>query len=179
MAETPKKKTRPGAGKGSDFERQVCRKLSGWLSNGKSEDLFWRTAMSGGRATLHLKRGVKSSAQAGDISMVKAEGAWLVERFVIECKTYKDLQIIHGIFDTKGLLSQFWATICKEAFVHGKLPILIAHENRTPTMFMTTTGGATMLGLGRLDRVATFPRWPAVVFKFDDVLLSPNPARYA
>ena len=52
--------TKPGYGKqkGGEYERTVCKKLSLWVSNGTRDDIFWRSAMSGGRATLQRKKGI-------------------------------------------------------------------------------------------------------------------------
>ena len=44
-----------GKEKGSSFERLVCKRMSMWLSKGERDDLFWRSAMSGGRATVQLR----------------------------------------------------------------------------------------------------------------------------
>jgi len=41
-----------GKAKGASFERDICRRLSLWVSAGKQEDVFWRSAMSGGRSTV-------------------------------------------------------------------------------------------------------------------------------
>jgi hypothetical protein len=74
-----------GKGKGSSFERKVCVLLSLWVTNGKKKDAFWRSSMSGGRATIHVKRGDKNR-QAGDIAAVAPEGHQFTDVFFAECK---------------------------------------------------------------------------------------------
>ena len=40
----------PKAYKGSEFEREMCKCLSLWWTDSKRDDVFWRSAQSGGRA---------------------------------------------------------------------------------------------------------------------------------
>ena len=40
-------------GKGGDFERQVSKTLTKWLSGREKPYLFWRMPGSGGLATIH------------------------------------------------------------------------------------------------------------------------------
>jgi len=125
-----KRKRRAGSGKakGSEYERSICKKLSLWLTNGKKEDCFWRSAMSGGRATVAKKAG-RDIRQAGDITAVAPEGHALTDYYYIECKFYKNLNIDSFILDGKGQLAKFWYTTIIEAAKHHRQPILIAKEN--------------------------------------------------
>lgn len=72
--------------KGSAFEREICKKLSLWWSKGKRDDIFWRTAGSGARATVRHKRGNKTYGQYGDIQATDPIGQKLVDVFSIELK---------------------------------------------------------------------------------------------
>ena len=89
-----------GKAKGSEFERQVCKTLSLWISDGERDDIFWRSAMSGGRATLAIKKGSISTAHAGDITPTHSLGFEFLEQFMVECKFYKDLNVESLIFGT-------------------------------------------------------------------------------
>src|SRR5262245_60384849 len=53
--------------KGSAFEREVCRLISLWWSDGRYDDLVWRTAGSGARATVRSKKGRRTTGHCGDI----------------------------------------------------------------------------------------------------------------
>jgi len=53
--------------KGSNFERDLCKLLSLWWSEGKRDDLLWRTAGSGARATTRRKKGKQTTNATGDI----------------------------------------------------------------------------------------------------------------
>lgn len=125
---------RPGGGKakGSDFERSVCKDLSLWVSDGKHVDLFWRSAMSGGRAT--VSRGLVR--QAGDICAVAEEGHWLTNLFYIECKAYSDLTITSFLLRDSGTLKGFWEKACAESEKYRRTPIMICRQNLFPAFIM-------------------------------------------
>ncbi len=117
-----------GKQKGSTFERKICVELSLWVTHGKRKDVFWRSAMSGGRATVH-KRAGRDIRQAGDITAVSPEGHVFTDQFFIECKHVKKLDIASFILSNKGTLANFWRKACKQAADHLRQPLLIAKEN--------------------------------------------------
>ena len=84
---------RPGMGKakGSAFEREVCKKLSLWITDGKMDDCLWRSAISGGRATIAHRKG-KVVRQGGDICAVSLEGHVLTNKWYIENKHVKKME---------------------------------------------------------------------------------------
>jgi hypothetical protein len=129
---------KPGKGKakGSAFERLVCKQLSIWVSDGKREDLFWRSAMSGGRATQRFAKGQSVKTQMGDISAVDPLGHQLTDRYYIECKAYNNLNLDRFILKGTGNLANFWETTCKEATKYHRQPMLIARQNQMPTFVM-------------------------------------------
>lgn len=127
---------RKGGGKvkGAAFERQVCKMLSAMMSGGQREDLFWRSAMSGGRATVGHRRGALHRAQAGDISAIDAAGAELTDLFYIECKNLASLNLSSLVCKLEGTLHQIWLHTRNEAKKYGKLPVLIAKEKSRPAI---------------------------------------------
>lgn len=129
---------RPGGGKakGSAFERQVCVALSKWVSHGKESDLFWRSAMSGGRATVARRKGV-NIRQAGDICSVAPEGHAFTDQWFIECKFYKDLGIAQFLLNAKGPLAAFWETAIEQARLCDRNPLLIVKQNGSPVYVIT------------------------------------------
>lgn len=127
--------------KGSSFERSVCRDLSLWVSGGKREDVFWRSAMSGGRATVGFKRGRDLSRVAGDICATDPMGFALTEAWFVECKHVKSLDFDSFMLGTGGTLARFWAVALKQARVSGLRPMLIGRQNRVPTVVVTPLGG--------------------------------------
>lgn len=118
-----------GKGKGSSFERLTCKQLSLWVTGGKKADCFWRSALSGGRATIAHRKG-EVVRQAGDITAVSAEGHALTNFWYIECKHYKNLDIDSFCLTGKGSLAKFWKVACREAAKHHREPMLIARQNR-------------------------------------------------
>lgn len=132
--------------KGASFEREICKKLSLWISRGKAEDLLWRSAMSGGRSTVGRKKGKQHSSQAGDISAVDRRGAPFIEAYYVECKSYKDLNF-ENLIKGSGHLIDFWKTTKEEAGHYKKHPLLIAKQNNHPAIVCLTKRIA-----GRYDR---------------------------
>ena len=129
---------RKGGGnqKGSSFERKICKALSLWVSNGEHEDLFWRTAMSGGRATVARKKG-RSVRQSGDICAVDKDGHPFTDKWYIETKAYKKIDFDSFIIKRKGKLAKWW-TICKrEAKHYERNPMLIVKQNGWPWLVVT------------------------------------------
>lgn len=74
------------ARKGGNYERELCKEFSLWWTHGKNDDVFWRTAGSGGRATGRTKRGQKTHGSYGDIAAVNPIGAPLIDLLTIEVK---------------------------------------------------------------------------------------------
>lgn len=135
-----------GKQKGAQFEREVCVMLSKWLTNGKEEDVFWRSAMSGGRATVAHKKGVSLGAQAGDVSCIKSVGMHFIAQFAPECKFYANLDW-QGLVSGKGKIINFWNEIGTQAGRYGKYPFLIARQNRMPAFVCLNYYGMAKLGL--------------------------------
>ena len=117
--------------KGSGFERVICHELSLWISQGEHDDLFWRSSLSGGRATVMFKKGGKNRTQCGDITAIHPDGNPLTDKFLISCKFYRELKIEGTVLGNKGGLRSFWEECVEEAQRHGKFPMLIAKQNNT------------------------------------------------
>lgn len=139
---------RPGGGKakGAAFEREVCKRLSLWLTNGTREDTLWRSAMSGGRATVGRSKGKDLNAQAGDISSVHPASSAFCERYYIECKTYRDLQLA-GLITGTGTLLKFWRVTQEEAARYNKRPFLIAKQAKYPILCLLEFEDLRSLGV--------------------------------
>lgn len=72
--------------KGSGFEREICKRLSFWWTEGARDDVFWRACQSGGRATQRAKQGVATAGSYGDIMAIDPIGKPLLDFFTIELK---------------------------------------------------------------------------------------------
>lgn len=174
-----KTKMAPGGGKqkGAGFEREVCTKLSNWLSEGEQDDIFWRSAMSGGRATVKMKAGVKLAAQSSDISPIQAIGEALTTRFSIECKFYASLGLEGYFFGAATGLGQFWAQVKNDAETFDKMPMLIAKQNRKDVLLILDSEGVAFFeGLyGRLPLKFISKVDGAHFLMFDDFLTFADP----
>lgn len=156
-----------GKSKGSSFERFLCKELSLWLSNGKHQDLLWRSAMSGGRSTVAMKKGVKMSAQVGDISSIHKLGHSFINRFMIEAKFYKSLNY-DSLIKGNGNLITFWQRACEDAKTHGKLPMLIAKQNHFPVVVCLDDAGVRAFRLNKVK--ARFDDFALNLILWDDFL---------
>lgn len=160
---------RPGGGKpkGSAYEREVCTALSLWLSLGARKDLFWRSAMSGGRSTVGKKRGDTLSSQVGDISAVDPMGEWLLRHVVVECKAYNDLQIPSFILAETGLLSEFWTKLRRQAREFRRHPMLVARQDGRPPFIVLDSSSMHRFRLEHEHVAAHVPRKDAHLVLFD------------
>lgn len=119
-----------GKQKGSSFEREVCKQLSLWVTHGKNVDVFWRSAMSGGRAT--VKAGLVR--QAGDITAVAPEGHILTDHLYFECKHLKEITF-DSLIKRSGALLPIWYKTIAEAEKYNRYPVLIFRQNHWPVVF--------------------------------------------
>jgi len=125
-----------GKQKGSAFEREICQELSKWISYGERDDIFWRSAMSGGRATVGMKRGIQRTSQAGDITAIDSLGQKLTDKFVIECKFYRNIHIESMMFGKpkNNSILEFWTKLYTDSLKLGKDMMLIIKQNNSPTL---------------------------------------------
>lgn len=72
--------------KGQIFERKLCKELSIWWSKGIRDDIFWRTAGSGARATQRAKKGQETFLNYGDVTATHPIAKILIDKFVISLK---------------------------------------------------------------------------------------------
>lgn len=162
-----------GKGKGSEFERAICKQLSLWLTDGVSIDTFWRSAMSGGRAT--IKQGLVR--QAGDITAVAPEGHCLTNAFYFELKHLKKITL-DSFITGKGDLINIWNKTVLEASKYDRLPVLIFRQNRWPVCFCTTYRGVAKLQAHKVVMLKSMT-FGLHVIKFDDLLATKFPLSIA
>ena len=126
--------------KGARFERLCCKRLSLWVTDGKRDDCFWRSSLSGGRASFQLRQDIINRAQAGAMTAIAREGMALCERYLFEYKHRKDLNFTALITHGTGLLAGFWRSTQNTAVKIGKLPVLIAKQNHYPAVVLCPIG---------------------------------------
>jgi hypothetical protein len=124
--------------------------------------------MSGGRASVAFKKGVRLATQAGDISCIHPIGNHFISRFAPECKFYKDLDY-KGLLTGRGKLLEFWAEINEQSGRYGKLPFLVAKQNRMPaTVCLNHSGLVHELGLTYNQTVLISQRHDMYIMLADD-----------
>jgi hypothetical protein len=105
--------------KGSSFERKICERLSKWWSNNEHEDLYWRTASSGGRSTIRGKKGKSTKNSAGDICATSPIGQPLLDLVTLELKSGYNRHTLFDLIDkapgAKKQLLQEWVEQAQES----------------------------------------------------------------
>jgi len=131
--------------KGSQFERDVCRALSEWWSNGTRDDVFWRSSQSGGRATSRAKKGKKTAGQAGDVAATDPDGFLFTRTFTVELKRgYNRADPMHLLDRTPKMAKQGFEAFLDQAIAarqrDGTPYWLIVHkrDGRVPMAYFPT-----------------------------------------
>lgn len=137
-----------GAGKGSAYERSIAKQLSLWWSDGRADDLFWRSSQSGGRATTRAKSGKTTANACGDLCAQSKEGQDLLDLFTIEIKrgynTYSISDVIEG--GTTGF-NLFVKQAAKAASLAGTPYWLLIHKrDRRPALVFTNWQSVAAFG---------------------------------
>ena len=129
MEETVKKEKKtkkPKAGKGSKWERDICKFLSKWIDGQDSDRiLLWRGRGSGAMFT---QSGSKIGRDfSGDIYSTSPDSYFLTDNFSIEAKCgYPDASLDKHLKDKKiDIIEDFWKQCTDDAKKSDKLPLLI------------------------------------------------------
>jgi len=85
--------------KGTKFERDICKRLSLWWTDGKRTDVFWRTSGSGARATTRSKQDKDTFGQYGDVCATDPIGLPLIHLCTIEIKVGYSRQTVFDLVD--------------------------------------------------------------------------------
>lgn len=133
-----KEKNMNGKEKGNSFEREVSKLLSLFLSEGKEDDLLYRTASSGARYTSRKQRGKETRNQNGDITSINPKADDFINSVNIEVKHYKDIGL-WSLFtgSSSSSILEFWKQVKRDSELTSKLPMLIVKQNYKPILFLT------------------------------------------
>ncbi len=122
-----------GKRKGGKYERDCAKDLSIWFTNGMREDVFYRTASSGGRATVRSKKQKTTFGQNGDIQSVDPIGECLTNLCSIECKDgypgQSSLDLVDKPGKNKCKYGEFFEQCAREA-KEAKLPYWLLMSRR-------------------------------------------------
>jgi len=147
--------------KGGGFEREIAVLLSKWWTEGKRDDVFYRSHASGGRFTSRRKTGKDTALQGGDITASDPIGEPLIAAWSIEAKTGygtkkkikdKDGEVVSketirwdvlDFLDSKQkepVLQKMWSQCRRDAELTNREPILIFRRNGRAPCIMFTIG---------------------------------------
>lgn len=114
MAKKRKRGKNPGA-KGGQFERAFCKRLSLWWTGQKRDDIFWRTASSGGRATVRIRQSRSTAGGYGDICALHPSGEPLLDVGVFELKRGYNKHSVHDLLDRPSTVMPEWEKFIGQA----------------------------------------------------------------
>lgn len=137
------------SGKGGEYEREMCKRISLWWTDGGRDDVFWRSSGSGARAKVRGRAGTATYGQHGDVAATDPVGTDLVDAFTIEIKRGYSQYTIQDVVDRPGSAGvQPWEVFFDQA--------IESHEQ---------AGSVSWLLITRRDRREALVWAPADVFK--------------
>lgn len=175
-----------GKDKGAEWERQVGKALSLWLTNQERKDIFSRNVLSGGSFTIAQSAGKQSSRMPGDLMAAHPLAFKFLSAFMVECKHLASLGLENYLFDVGGAspLAQIVSFAAGQAQQAKLRYIIIAKQNfREPLVFTSAHVGLQVLSAFHMSstRVRVTPmhhmlhRQHVYVMRFIDLVRSINP----
>jgi len=156
--------------KGADWERQLCKEFSLWWTDGKRDDIFWRTSNSGGRATMRGKK--STSGQYGDMGFIDPIGKPLIDFCTFEFKRGYPRAVLHDFFDDpvgNSKSVRIWEKwICKaraetiRADTH--IWMIVHRRNRREPLVVTTPNLISLLGIQKEFSRSIVPKLKAEIW---------------
>lgn len=170
-----------GSNKGSSFEREICKSLSLWWTDGKRDDIFWRTAGSGGRATNRARMGRSTAGAEGDLTATDPIGAPLLRLCCFELKRgynkVNPLDVIERRDNSKPcILEDFWQQAHNSTLQgNAQFPVVIFKRDQKRTSIMCARpmllALAGYLGPDRSPKIQVrIGTHNAVIMRFEDWL---------
>jgi hypothetical protein len=143
--------------KGGNFERDISKALTRWLSGVEKPYMYWRMPSSGGLATIHEEcRGL-----SGDIRALHPDAEFLTDAFSIECKTGYPRVTFWQLFKClKNFeLMEFWRQACGDAERGAKKPMLVYRKKGNNVIFGISEDDSTLFeelcdDLGNKNRIS-------------------------
>jgi hypothetical protein len=154
-----------GAAKGGQFERDRCVQFSLWWTEGKRDDICWRTSGSGSRATSRRRRSGKSTFnEFGDMKYIDPIGKSFLDTFCFEFKSYKTydmLGVLQSVDPNRDWM-KFWAKCYDDALSVPRRPFLVTKRNHGLLLGWVTT--AVMM---EFDMLGYRPK-PSMILRIDE-----------
>lgn len=134
--------------KGSNFENEIAKQLSLWVSNNNHKRIFMRSAISGAMYTNDSRNNENylSEKHAGDITWNEKQGKEFIDKIYIECKRYKEFDFIKFLKNENYEFSKFWTKCINESKELNKIPFMLVKPNYLGfTMLFTDIHGNNVL----------------------------------
>ena len=121
--------------KGANFERQIAKRFSLWLSNGEDKFLVMRRPGSGG--SFRDKSG--ATKKGGDITSDNPKVDWFFDKICVELKFYKELQnpLWSYLTGKSSIIDKFLEQAIEAAKVDNKFWMLIVKTNFKDALLFT------------------------------------------
>lgn len=155
------RKRRRGNKKGTPFEREICKKLSEWWTEGRDDGVFWRTSQSGGWSTTRAKAGKKGSLHCSDLCAVDPVGEPLLKLTIVEMKKGYHKHTIHDLLDCpdKSIKKEYEEWIGKaerDKERAGAFFWILIHmrDRREPMVFMPVELMNSLLAEGAMEETS-------------------------
>jgi hypothetical protein len=151
-----------GKAKGSNWERDVCKFLSVWLTGQEKPYQFWRMPASGGLATIDEL----NADLSGDIRALTPEAELLTSVYSIECKAgYPKTSFWQHFKDIKNFpIEQFWEQCVRDATKANKKPMLIYRKK----------GNHPIVGISDITGMLDLMRAQSISLTFTDIKALPR-----
>lgn len=126
--------------KGSDFEREISKELTIWLTGKPKPYYFWRQPASGSLATIDEK----NKNLSGDIRAIHPDAEFFTDIYSLELKTgYPKASFWQHFIPLKNyILKEFWKQCVRDAYQAEKKPMLIYRK----------LGRAKIVGICKTDK---------------------------
>jgi len=150
-------------GKGGDFEREISKSLTVWLTGKEKPYAYWRMPGSGSLSTIHEQ----NKNLSGDITAILPEAEFLTNSFSIECKTgYPQTSFWQHFGRVKNFnIEIFWRQAFEDSSRAGKHPMLIYRKK----------GRKPIIGISEwISNVLEINNLPSVNFRFGKDVKLPN-----
>jgi len=136
-----------------------------WLSKNETDDCFWRSAISGGRATVRARKGKRTEGHYGDIIGTNKLGRMFIKKVTAElkcgypndaCVTIHDCVTASSATDKRTLLQ--WIRQAKRAAELAGTPdwILVHKPDRREAILYCNGSLFSDLDIGELQYSGTF-----------------------
>lgn len=112
---------------GNDYEREVSRTLSKWLTGSEEELVVWRNKHSGTVSTVREKKGLSGKHTSGDIECLDSAYEDFFKNFHVDSKSLKSVHLclINPKNQNSSQLAIEWAKVYEDALRVGKIPMMM------------------------------------------------------